>query len=274
MAIDTASKTHTRTSQFREKFVDADDFHIRYLEAGQGEPIVHFHGAGGLHLFRSHELLAQTHRVILFEVPGFGNSPINERSQSVVDLGQTMAEAVSRLGIDQFNLMGNSFGGRLALWTALEVPERIHRLVLIAPAAILPENHTRPQNLSAEERVKRLFAHPERVDLPPALSPEVMAKQNTFTRRLTTPSRDELEARMANFQPPVLVVWGPDDQMIPSEMGRVYVEKLPTAFLVLLYDAGHEADADRPEAFTDLVTEFIQRGAEFVVNRRSGVVHP
>ena len=79
---------------------------------------------------------------------------------------------------------------------------------------------------------------------------------------------------MGSFQPPVLVVWGTEDRMIPSEMGRVYVEKLPTAFLVLLYDAGHEADADRPEAFAELVGEFIERGAEFVVNRRSGVVHP
>ena len=274
MAIDTLNTTHTGASRFGEKFVDADGFHIRYLEAGQGEPIIHFHGAGGLHLYRSHELLAQKYRVILFEVPGFGNSPANERSQSVEDLGQTLAEAVSRLGIDRFNLMGNSFGGMLALWTALQATERIHSLVLVAPAAILPENHTGPQGLSPEERTKRLFAHPERVDLPPPLPPEVRAKQNAFTRRLTTPSRDELEARMASFQPPVLVVWGPDDRMIPSEMGRVYVEKLPTAFLVLLYDAGHEADADRPEAFADLVTEFIERGAEFVVNRRSGVVHP
>ena len=79
---------------------------------------------------------------------------------------------------------------------------------------------------------------------------------------------------MAGFQPPVLVVWGTDDRMIPNEMGRVYVEKLPTAFFVLLYDAGHEADADRPEAFTDLVSEFIEGGAGFVVNGRSGVVHP
>jgi pimeloyl-ACP methyl ester carboxylesterase len=261
-------------SEFREKFVDADGFHIRYLEAGTGAPLVHFHGAGGLHLYRSHELLAQTHRVLLFEVPGFGNSAVNERSQSVEDLGRTMAEALTRLGIDQFNLIGNSFGGRLALWTALQVPERIHSLVLVSPAAILPENHTRPQNMSQEELFKRLFAHPEQVNLPPPTPPEVVAKQSAFTRRLTTPSRDELEARMANFQPPVLVVWGTDDRMIPSEMGRVYVEKLPTAFLVLLYDAGHEADADRPEAFTDLVNDFIERGAGFVVNHRSGVLHP
>jgi pimeloyl-ACP methyl ester carboxylesterase len=274
MAVETANTTHTGAYEFREKFVDADGFRIRYLEAGTGTPLVHFHGAGGLHLYRSHALLAQNYRVLLFEVPGFGESAVNERSQSVEDLGRTMAEAVTRLGINQFNLMGNSFGGRLALWTALQVPERIQSLVLVAPAAILPENHTRPQNLSPEERFKRLFAHPERVDLPPVLSPEVVAKQNTFTRRIVAPSRDELEARMAGFQRPVLVVWGTDDRMIPSEMGRVYVEKLPTAFLVLMYDAGHEADADRPEAFADLVTEFIERGAGFVVNNRSGVVHP
>jgi pimeloyl-ACP methyl ester carboxylesterase len=273
MAIETTTATDSEVSAFREKFIDADGFLIRYLEAGSGPPLVHFHGAGGLHLYPSHELLAQKHRVILFEVPGFGNSPVNERSESVEDLGRTMAEAVTRLGIDEFNLMGNSFGGRLALWTALQVPERIHSLVLVAPAAILPEHHVRPQNMSEEELARRLFAHPQRVNLPPPASAEVRAKQYAFTRRLQVPSRDELEARMANFQRPVLVVWGTDDRMIPSEMGRVYVEKLPSAFLFLMYDAGHEADADRPEAFAELVSEFIERGAEFVVNRRSGVVH-
>lgn len=274
MAIETANAAHIGTSAFREKFVDADGFHIRYLEAGTGTPLVHFHGAGGLRLYRSHELLAQKHRVILFEVPGFGNSAANERSQSFEDLGQSMADAVRRLDIDGFSLMGNSFGGRLALWTALQVPERIEALVLVAPAAILPENHQRPQDLSPEERVKRLFAHPERVHLPPPTPPEVLAKQNTLTRRLAAPTREELEARMASFQPPVLVVWGTEDRVIPSEMGRVYVEKLPSAFFFLLYDAGHEADADRPEAFSELVTEFLEGRAEFVVNRRSGVVHP
>ena len=271
MAVDTKV---TASKVFQEKFVDADDFHIRYLEAGHGQPLVHFHGAGGLHLYRSHELLAQNYRVILFEVPGFGDSATNDRSQSVDDLGRSMARAVTALGIEQFNLMGNSFGGRLALCTALQVPERILSLVLVAPAAILPENHRRPQDIAPAELVNRLFAHPERVAVPPPVSAEVRAKQGALTRRLATPSRAELESRMAEFKPPVLVVWGTQDRMIPPEMGRMYVEKLPNAFFVLLYDAGHEADADRAEAFTDLVTEFIERREGFVVNDRSGLVHP
>ncbi len=264
----------TPATVFREKFVDADNFHIRYLEAGEGQPLIHFHGAGGLHLYRSHELLAEKFRVILFEVPGFGESATNERSQSTEDLGRTMAEAVTALGIEQFNLMGNSFGGRLALYTALQVPERIQSLVLVAPAAILPANHERPQDMSPAELARRLFAHPERVNMPPAISAEVRAKQGALTRRLLTLSREELEARMAGFTPPVLVVWGTEDRMIPAEMGRVYVEKLANAFFVLMYDAGHEADADRPEAFTELVAEFIERREGFVVNDRSGLVHP
>lgn len=274
MAIDAARPPQTTTSAFREQYVDADGFHIRYLEAGEGDPIVHFHGAGGLRLYRSHELLAQKHRVILFEVPGFGDSAVNQRSQSVDDLGRTMAEAVTALGIERFNLMGNSFGGRLALLTALHVPDRIQSLILVAPAAILPDNHVRPANIPPEERLRRLFAHPERINLPPPQSPEVIAKQQALTSRLVAPGRAELEARMADFTPPVLVIWGTHDRMIPPEMARVYVEKLPTAFFILLYDAGHEADADRPEAFADLVTEFVERREAFVVNNRSSVVHP
>jgi pimeloyl-ACP methyl ester carboxylesterase len=64
---------------FVERAVEADGFTIRYLEAGEGPPLVCFHGGGGLRMSRAHELLAATHRVIAFEAPGFGSSPANER---------------------------------------------------------------------------------------------------------------------------------------------------------------------------------------------------
>ena len=122
---------------FTEGYIDADGFRIRYQEAGQGEPLVSLHGAGGLRLSRSHALLATRYRVIVFEVPGFGQSPANERSQSMADLAHTMAQAMTNLGLERFNLMGNSFGGKLALWLAVQQPERIQALVLVAPAALL-----------------------------------------------------------------------------------------------------------------------------------------
>ena len=86
--------------RFTEGYIEADGFRIRYQEAGQGEPLVSLHGAGGMRLSRSHVLLAAQYRVIVFEVPGFGHSPANERSQSMPELARTMTQAITNLGLD------------------------------------------------------------------------------------------------------------------------------------------------------------------------------
>jgi len=67
---------------FQERYVDADGFRIRYLEAGYGDALVCIHGAGGLRLSRAHDLLSNEFRVIVFEVPGFGESPVPRRRRS------------------------------------------------------------------------------------------------------------------------------------------------------------------------------------------------
>jgi 2-hydroxy-6-oxonona-2,4-dienedioate hydrolase len=121
---------------FHEGFVDAGGFRIRYMEAGEGPPLVCLHGAGGLHLSHGHDLLALKHRVIAFEMPGFGESAENTRTATIQDLAGTMAAAARALGIETFDLMGTSFGGKVSLWLAARHPERVRALVLEAPAAI------------------------------------------------------------------------------------------------------------------------------------------
>ena len=82
---------------FGEGFVEADGFRIRYVAAGEGTPLVHLHGAGGLRLTPAHEALSRAYRVIAFEMPGFGNSAENTRSQDMPALAATMAAPGPRL---------------------------------------------------------------------------------------------------------------------------------------------------------------------------------
>ena len=257
-------------AEFKEGFVEADGFRIRYLEHGSGDPLIVIHGGGGIHRYYSHDALAKKRRVVLLEVPGFGTSPANDRSQTMAELANTMALAIANLGIDKYALQGNSFGGKLALWLAVQHPEHIEALVLMAPAAIRPEGARPPQAGGF-----RLYNHPERV---PAQAPQdeaTRAKQQALTRRVMGPPRDEeLERRMTELTVPVLVLFGTEDKVLPNEVARIYPEKLPNCHVVFVYDAGHEIEGDRPEAFVSVVEDFLERKSGFLVNTRSGLIHP
>ena len=259
---------------FREGFVEADGFRIRYMEAGQGMPLVHLHGAGGMRLTRGHDLLSRHYRVIAFEMPGFGQSPENIRTEAIANLAATMAAAVRALGIDEFNLMGTSFGGKVALWLAVQQQERVRALILEAPAAIRPAGSAPPSG-SPEKMARRLYAHPERLGPLPAADPAVEAKTRALVARLRGPDRDaDLEARMHDLATPTLVLFGTLDSVIPPDLGHYYKDLMPNCHLVFVYDAGHGISTDRPEAFTEVTVDFLERHEAFVINRMETVIHP
>ena len=262
------------SADFREGHVDVDGFRIRYLEAGQGDALIHLHGAGGPRLTRAHEILSGHRRVVAFEMPGFGRSAENTRTRTMPELAATMAAAAGALGLDRFDLMGTSFGGTVALWLALGAPERVRALVLEAPAAIRAPGGTPPSG-TAEEIARRLYAHPERLgpaDLP---DPAAVARARPLVQRLRGPDRDaELEGRLSGLATPTLVLFGTGDEVIAPAMGRHYKELLPDCHLVFVYDAGHGISTDRPEAFAEVVLDFLRRGEAFVIPRAETVIHP
>jgi pimeloyl-ACP methyl ester carboxylesterase len=259
---------------FSEGFVEADGFRIRYMEAGNGVPLVHLHGAGGLRLTPGHDLLSRHIRVIALEMPGFGQSPENSRTQSMPELASTIGRAVGNLGIESFNLMGTSFGGKTALWLALQQRERVLALVLEAPAAIRPQG-AEPPSGSPEEMARRLYAHPERLPAIPLADPAVQAKTRKLVMRLRGPDRDvDLEQQLAGLATPTLVLFGTVDRVIPPEMGHLYKELMPNCHLVFVYDSGHAISTDRPEAFTEVVADFLERHEAFIISRTPTVIHP
>jgi pimeloyl-ACP methyl ester carboxylesterase len=259
---------------FREGFVEADGFRIRYMEAGQGTPLIHLHGAGGLRLTPAHELLARHFRVVAFEMPGFGLSPENTRTRSMSELASTMAQAIGKLGHDTFNLMGTSFGAKTALWLALQAPERVLGLVLEAPAAIRQEG-SEPPSGTPEEMARRLYAHPERLPAIPVPDPAVRAKTQALVGRLRGPNRDaDLESRLPSLAVSTLVLFGTADRVIAPAMGHFYKELIPGCHLVFVYDAGHAIGTDRPEAFTEVVVDFLERHEAFVISRADTVINP
>jgi pimeloyl-ACP methyl ester carboxylesterase len=233
---------------FGETHVEADGFRIRVLEKGSGKPLVCLHGSGGLRLASAHARLAERRRVIALEAPGFGRSPVNRRTQDMAELARTMLAAAGGLGLGPFDLMGQSFGAKLALWAAIQTPEAVRALVLTAPSAIRPEDWSLP---AAQDEIER--------------------KQDDLAARLFGPPVDEvLESRMGEIACPVLSLFGTRDELIPTSFARRYKQLMPKANVMFVYDAGHRILEDRPEAAASLIEDFLEEPGGFLVNRENG----
>jgi pimeloyl-ACP methyl ester carboxylesterase len=259
---------------FAERRVLADGFDVRILEAGSGEPVVYLHGGGGLHLDRSHSLLADRYRFVAIELPGYGDSAVNERTQSFDEMARTLGLVIQAAGVEPpYSLVGTSLGGACALHVALCHPERLAALVLVSPAAFRPDGWAVPP---PEQMPRALWAHPERATLPEGPpSPELMAKQGkVMDRLLGSLDQQALRERLHGLEVATLVVFGTEDGLIPPEMGRIYREHMPNCSYVLLYDAGHELGSDRPQAAAGLIGDFLDRREAFVIGNGVAAVAP
>jgi pimeloyl-ACP methyl ester carboxylesterase len=83
-----------------------------------------------------------------------------------------------------------------------------------------------------------------------------------------------LDARLATLETPTLVLCGTADVVVPPASVRAYKERLPNSHLVFVYGAGHAIGADRPEAFADVVVDFLERREAFVIRRTETMIHP
>ena len=84
------------------------------------------------------------------------------------------------------------------------------------------------------------------------------------------------EARGADEAPaaPALVVLGTRDTDAAQRAGQDWVDRLPGSHLVYVYDAGHAVAGERPEAFAEVVADFLERHDAFVISRATTVIHP
>jgi pimeloyl-ACP methyl ester carboxylesterase len=218
-------------------------------------------------------MLAERFHVIAPEAPGFGGSPPPPGVRSLPQLADALAELIAQLTDGRAHVLGTSFGGRVATWLALLHPERVERLVLSAPASFRPAGAKKLADMSAEEHARllqrRSAATNGSVPTPDPAAEQMRQSNLRAVDHLTAenPPEDDLLRRLPEIETPTLVLFGAEDQLIPPDTGRIYADRMPDCHLVYVYAAGHLIANDRPDAYFRTVSEFLERGPAFVVNR-------
>lgn len=125
------------------RFIEIGGARIHYLDRGSGPTLLLIHGLGGTLRTFTHSVLDRLSgefRVVVMERPGSGESSRDPRACARLDSqAQTVSAFIYALGLDRPVLVGHSLGGAVALAVALDYPEQVRGLALVAPLANVQE---------------------------------------------------------------------------------------------------------------------------------------
>ena len=241
---------------------------IKYLEQGSGTPLVVLHhswGSPGWLPF--HQRLAESHRVIAPDLPGWGGSERPAWAREPRDIAILVGRLLEGVDLDQVKLVGLGFGGYVAAELATMNPSRLSALALVGAAGLKPDEGEIADQMMLSHRayIEESFRDhdtyvrflgdeepPEEVrelwDFSREMTARVTWKPYMFNRRLAP--------LLADIKVPTLLVWGEQDAIVPLACARQFEAGIPGAKLEVLADAGHVVEIEEPERTADLIAGF------------------
>lgn len=250
-------------------------FKIELFCRGTGEPLVFLHSAGGLAAWPPFlDLLAQHYRVYAPLLPGYQKSEGLENLDDVIDLALYHLDLFDALGLQTPSLIGHSFGGMIAAEVAALNPQRVKRLVLMAPVGLWIDSVPVLDFfvMPPEELVTALWHNPESpaaqqmLIVPESAEAQMEAmvertKALTATGKFLWPIPEKgLKKRIHRITAPTLLLWGMSDQLVPPVYGEEFCRLIPGARLTLLTECSHMLPFEKPEESARLILDFLREG--------------
>jgi len=241
------------------KKVEAD-----VVERGEGPVVVFLHGLVGLneHWERVVDAVCHRTRCVTLEMPLLELRGV-DCSLSAVS-AMTMQFLDAHIG-DPSVLVGNSFGGHVALRVTHERPELVSALVLAGSSGLIERTvvkgaPVRPSREWLVEKIGELFydkskMNPEDVERAHKLLNE-RGGARAMVKLSKTARRDNMTDDLGNINQPTLLIWGREDVVTPPSAGQGFSELMPDARLYWLDDCGHAPMIEAPVPFGEAMNGF------------------
>lgn len=264
---------------------------IHVTEAGEGEPLVLLHGGGpgasALANYRDNLPAFAGFRVIMPDQPGFGGSyrPSEEdlAARSITEIAvDALTQTLDKLGVERYNLLGNSLGGAAAIGLAISQPERVTKLVLMAPGGgwlpittPLPTegqkemfryyNGEGPTVKKMKNFIRVMVADPREfsdADVQARYETSLDASHIEFYHRYNAAfaargGMDPLWKDLGKITADTLLLWGRDDRTITFEGSGHMLKHIRRVQLHVFGNCGHWVQVERKAEFEQLVNNFL-----------------
>ncbi|MEA5154203.1 alpha/beta hydrolase [Raineyella sp.] len=263
--------------------VQTGDIVTNYHDVGEGAPVLLFHGSGpGVSAWANWRLLigalSPKYRMLAPDFAGFGFSEVPDgiTYSRQVWLDQMIA-FMDATGVEKASVVGNSFGGSMALALAIHHPERVDKVILMGAAGVpfeLTDGLDRVWGYQPSiENMGRLMRETFAYD--PSLITDDLVRmryeasirpgaQEAFSAMFPEPRQSGIdglahaEADVRTIGHPTLVVHGRDDKVIPLTNSLTLLDWIDNSRLHVFGRCGHWTQIEKAQEFAQLVDNFLE----------------
>jgi 4,5:9,10-diseco-3-hydroxy-5,9,17-trioxoandrosta-1(10),2-diene-4-oate hydrolase len=279
-------------THMEDNFITVDGLRIRYIEDGDGPPVLLLHGAS---LGSSADVFAGNltplanagFQAIAFDQPGFGLSDV-PTDHSAAYRRDIVPKFLDALRLKQAALVGHSQAGNPAVQLALREPERYTHIVVLGTGSLLPplDGAGEDRGAAAQQRLERRMAESE----PTIEDTRKLLEANLFHHELITPEALALRharsigrnfqafvarnaaaeaappkepavplwQRLTSLKMPLLLIFGRDDRANAAERAELLMEKYPDLDVNIVDDCKHLVPWDAADEFIRLAVPFLK----------------
>ena len=265
----------------RGDIIKNGDLETHYLSYGEGPAVVFLHGSGpGASAYSNFKhnietVVAAGHRAVLIDMLGFGYSSKPEGCDYTTELFASNVKAsLDRLGIEQCTLLGNSLGGAICIRLALDFPDLVTRLIMMAPGGI-EEKETYfampgiAKMVSAfvgggldreglRQVLKSLVHDPKHVtdDLVEERFSILQNQPKEVLSRMIIPNMSE---QLGQLQCPVYGFWGEQDEMTPVSGANRFTQQCAQVQFVTVGRCGHWVMVEHAQLFNHYLSGILKQ---------------
>lgn len=239
---------------------------FRYLEEGEGEPLILLHGLFGAlsnfqHLF---DYFKTTHKVIIPMLPLFDLG----FDTGVGSLTKFVQKFIETRGFDKINLLGNSLGGHVALLYTLNNPEKVKTLILTGSSGLFENGmgETYPKRGDYDyikKKTELTFYDPATATK--ELVDEVYSITNNRLKVIKiialakSAIRNNLGDEISQIKCPTCLIWGKNDTVTPPMVGEEFHRLMPNSELHWIDKCGHAPMMEVPHEFNEILSGFLSK---------------